>query len=107
MITFIDAILTLYPDANLIIENDDYDNIQWFDPVPDPIPTREQIESSMRDLQEFHDKTEYRRQRAAEYPPLADLADALYWQSQGDDSKMTEYLTNISTIKNKYPKGII
>jgi hypothetical protein len=42
--------------------------------------------------------------RKAAYPPLGDLADALYWQSKGDSSKMTEYLANCEAVKLKYPK---
>jgi hypothetical protein len=49
---------------------------------------------------------EYQRQRQPEYPPLADLADALYWQAQGDNSKMTAYLAAVQAVKDKYPKGV-
>jgi hypothetical protein len=47
---------------------------------------------------------DYQLLRKEEYPPLADLADALYWQSKGDESKMDEYLANCEAIKLKYPK---
>lgn len=46
----------------------------------------------------------YQRQRAPEYPPLSDLADALYWASEGDDSKLTTYYAACAAIKAKYPK---
>lgn len=39
------------------------------------------------------------------YPPLADLADALYWQSQGDDSKMEAYNAAVAAVKAKFPKS--
>lgn len=42
--------------------------------------------------------------RKVEYPPLEDLADAIYWQSKGDSSKMTEYLAKCEAVKLKYPK---
>jgi len=45
-----------------------------------------------------------RTQRAAAYPPLAELADALYWQAQGDDSKMTAYLEACAAVKARFPK---
>jgi hypothetical protein len=38
------------------------------------------------------------------YPPMADYLDAVYWQSQGDSSKMTAYLSAIEAIKLQYPK---
>ncbi len=42
--------------------------------------------------------------RYAEYPPLADFADAMYWQSKGDNSKLTAYFSKIDTVKQKHPK---
>jgi hypothetical protein len=50
--------------------------------------------------------TQYQRDRARKYPPLADLADALYWQSQGDNSKMETYIASVEAVKAKYPKGV-
>lgn len=48
--------------------------------------------------------TAYQRQRAPEYPPLTDLADALFWASRGDDSKLTSYYAACESVKAKYPK---
>lgn len=42
--------------------------------------------------------------RKAAYPPLADLADALYWQAQGDNTKMDAYHAAIAAVKAQYPK---
>jgi hypothetical protein len=47
---------------------------------------------------------EYARKRAPEYPPLTDLADALYHQSKGDETKLTAYLAKCEAVKQKYPK---
>ena len=49
--------------------------------------------------------TAYQRQRAPEYPPLSDLADALYWASAGDSTKLDEYYAACEAVKAKYPKG--
>ena len=48
---------------------------------------------------------DYRVLRAKEYPPLADLADALYWKAKGDDSKMTTYFAKCDAVKQRYPKS--
>ena len=48
--------------------------------------------------------TEYQRQRAPEYPSLADLADAMYWSSKGDDTKLAAYYAACEAVKAKYPK---
>ncbi|WP_025915792.1 hypothetical protein [Herminiimonas sp. CN] len=45
--------------------------------------------------------------RAKNYPPLTDLADALYWQAQGDASKMQAYLSKCEAVKAQYPKNEI
>lgn len=42
--------------------------------------------------------------RRTEYPPLTDLADALYWQERGDPSKMVAYLSAVEAVKAAYPK---
>ena len=46
----------------------------------------------------------YISKRAPEYPPLTDLADALYHQSKGDETKLTAYLAKCEAVKQKYPK---
>jgi hypothetical protein len=38
------------------------------------------------------------------YPPLQDLADALYWQAQGNDGPMQAYLARCKDVKTKFPK---
>jgi hypothetical protein len=79
-------------------------NIQWLDNSI-PFPTKEEYETESARLIAEWESLEYQRQRQPEYPPLADLADALYWQSQGDESKMTAYLAAVDAVKEKYPKG--
>ena len=48
--------------------------------------------------------TEYQRNRQPEYPSLATLADALYWSSKGDNTKIEEYYAACESVKAKYPK---
>ena len=47
---------------------------------------------------------DYRRRRRAEYPPIEELADALYWADHGDRTKLDAYLAKVTEIKAKYPK---
>ena len=58
----------------------------------------------MERLQAAEDATQYQRDRQPEYPDLADLADALYWSNQGDNTKLDEYYAAVSAVKTKYPK---
>lgn len=48
----------------------------------------------------------YIEMRAMEYPPLQDFADAMFWQAQGDDSKMVAYFAKCAAVKAKYPKPV-
>ncbi|MET3135298.1 hypothetical protein AAKU55_005606 [Oxalobacteraceae bacterium GrIS 1.11] len=43
--------------------------------------------------------------RRSEYPPLEDLADALYHQSVGDGSKLDAYLASMAAVKARFPKN--
>lgn len=42
--------------------------------------------------------------RVANYPPLAELADALYWQSAGDPTKYQAYMEKVASVKEQFPK---
>ena len=55
-------------------------------------------------VQAYIDSQAYIENRQREYPPLADLADALYHQSKGDETKLTAYLAKCEAVKQKYPK---
>lgn len=80
-------------------------NLTWFsDSIS--IPSKQEIEEETTRQVDRWVATEYQRLRQPEYPPLADLADALYWQAQGDESKMTAYLAAVDAVKQKYPKGV-
>ena len=50
------------------------------------------------------DKLNYQNDRKYLYPPLEDLADALYWNSKGDSSKLTEYYAACEKVKTDHPK---
>ena len=79
------------------------DNFVWF--LKDtPKPTKAELENSLEAVHTEWTATEYQRLRAPEYPPMSDYLDAVYWQSQGDDSKMTTYLAAVAAVKSKYPK---
>jgi hypothetical protein len=47
----------------------------------------------------------YADKRRMAYPPLSEFADAMYWQSQGDDSKMEAYLAQVARVKAQFPKS--
>ena len=62
------------------------------------------VDAAAAEIQAELDATQYQRDRQPEYPDLADLADALYWSNQGDNTKLDEYYAKVSAVKTKYPK---
>lgn len=80
-------------------------NFQWLDDTQSK-PTQAEVDAEIDNQKQLFNNSEYQRKRQPEYPPLADLADALYWQAQGDESKMTVYLAAVDAVKQKYPKGV-
>ena len=62
------------------------------------------VEYNEATVQAYIDAHAYIAKRQPEYPPLTDLADALYHQSKGDDTKLTAYISKCEAVKQKYPK---
>ena len=46
----------------------------------------------------------YQSVRQPLYPSLGDFADAMYWNSKGDSSKLTEYYAACEKVKTDNPK---
>ena len=55
-------------------------------------------------VQAYVDAHAYIDKRAAEYPSLADFADAYYWMQKGKTDLMDEYVAKCDAVKNKFPK---
>ena len=49
-------------------------------------------------------KVKYKDDRKPLYPPLEDFADAMYWNSKGDSSKLTAYYAACEKVKTDNPK---
>ena len=62
------------------------------------------VDEKAAEFQAAEDAVAYKQQRRPEYPSLADLADALYWSNQGDNTKLDEYYAACAAVKAKYPK---
>lgn len=119
----IDALVSLHPTPTWILRGEDaewgqildsngiatgeyaFTNFEWTSEIK-PVVSEEQVLAELSRMEQEWNDTEYQRLRKPEYPPLADLADALYWQSEGDNTKMTAYLAAVDAVKLKYPKGV-
>lgn len=103
MIEKFHAIKSLCPGAVFQIDEDDYEKITWHSPEIS-IPTLEEVEAEISRLQLLDDAVAYKKLRAPEYPDLKELADALYWSSKGDNTKLDEYYAKCEAVKLMYPK---
>jgi len=96
----LDAIRRAYPDAGLIHELKGA-----FDADGNKIELDQAlVDAAAAELAAEAAATQYQRDRQPEYPSMADLADALYWNSTGDSSKLDEYYAACAAVKAKYPK---
>jgi hypothetical protein len=78
-------------------------NLTWYSRKI-PVPKKYQIDAKTIELQAVEDSIAYQKLRKPEYPPLADFVDAMYWQTKGDNTKMTAYIAAVDAVKEKYPK---
>ena len=97
MISILTTILAIKSDSQVSIEAEDINQITWIDDNPTNI-TNEQILAKQTELQAEYDAKNYQRDRAAEYPSIADQLDDIY--HNGIDA----WKATIKTTKDKYPK---
>ena len=62
------------------------------------------IDTARATLDSDYAKVKYKDDRQPLYPPLADFADAMYWNSKGDSSKLTAYYAACEKVKADNPK---
>ena len=89
------AIASLRPDAEWILRGD---VLEWFD-TKQTKPTDAEIATELARLEAEYNSNEYQRQRAQEYPSIADQLDTLY------HSGLDAWKAQIKTVKDKYPKA--
>ena len=104
------SIQSLVPNAEVVIRGD---VIEWIK-EPAVIPTPEEIQAEIERLDAVYLATEYQRKRAAEYPPLSDLADGMVKQSSTDplikaegDAQVAKYFADCLAVKALYPKEAV
>ena len=95
MITKSNALQSLRPNASWTIRGDD---LEWHD-TEQTQPTDAEIATEIARLQADYVAKEYQRDRAKEYPSIADQLDTLY------HSGLDAWKAQIKTVKDKYPKA--
>ena len=97
------ALEILTPGAQWSMVGEDYNQLEWLDKTQEK-PSKSQVEAKIKELQKEWEDTQYQRDRAPQYPSLADFADAYYWAQKGDNTKMNAYIAQCDEVKNQYPK---
>ena len=100
--TVIEAIKKINPDANVSVGNDSIDEITWVEGTT-PI-SKTDIQNKIDELAVEAAAVKYKTDREPLYPSLGDFADAMYWNSKGDSSKLTAYYAACEKVKTDNPK---
>ena len=97
--TYVEAILSLEPNAKFVISNNSLGSMDWQDESITR-PSDEDIETELKKLQDTYVTQEYARNRKAEYDALNQF------EMQYDDevNGTTTWKDAIDAIKTKYPK---
>jgi len=98
MIEKITAILSLVPDAQVVIRDE---VVEWINPSTAPV-TDAQIDAEVARLQAEYDAKQYQRDRASEYPSIQEQMDMQYWDAINGT---TTWQDAVNAVKTKYPKG--
>lgn len=68
------------------------------------MPERVAIDTRSASKKAMDNKEAILKKRRNMYPPLEDFADAYYWATNGDSSKMDAYLAKVEAVKAANPK---
>jgi len=105
MTDIIQSILALKADAEISVDANDVNKINWIDNNPTNI-TKAQILAKQVELQAAYDDLDYQRKRAPEYAPLQEQLDQLYHDMAADKGDKTgEWFKAVKKVKDDNPKS--
>jgi hypothetical protein len=93
------TILSINPNAEIVVRGEDVNTIEWHNGTT-PIPANEILAKQQELITEYNSK-QYQRDRAKDYPTLADQLDMQYWDKINGTNKWQQA---INAVKQKYPK---
>ena len=99
MTDLIRAIKVINPNASVSVNAEDINQITWHNGTT-PIPANE-ILAKQQELITEYNSNQYQRDRAVDYPSLADQLDMQYWDKINGTNKWQQA---INAVKQKYPK---
>ena len=98
MITKYDAVLALVPDVSFGVTSEG--QIIWHE-EPQQKPTEKAIQAKLAELQADYDSKKYQRDRASQYPSIADQLDMQYHDAIDGT---TTWKDSIAKVKADNPK---
>jgi len=96
-ISYYKALQSLVPDADLYVENNDWDRVTWSDSRSQP--SKAEADAEVVKLQAEYDAQEYARNRKSEYPDWGTQLNKIY-----DDGLAKWKSEMVDPIKAKHPK---
>jgi hypothetical protein len=100
MILLHHAITSLRPDEQWIMQNDDYEQLEWHTEGKTK-PSLQELLDEVARLEKIEKENEYKKLRAKEYPTIQDQLDALFHAG----AFPTDMAARIQAVKDKYPKS--
>ena len=99
----ISAILAINPDAQVVINGEDLDQITWY--AGTAVISKADIQAKQAELKTAYDAKDYQRKRQPEYPNIGEQLDLL-WHAIDDETldKTSNFYTSLKATKDKYPK---
>jgi hypothetical protein len=94
------AIYSLANGVDFILRGETYSGLEWLGDEQTK-PTESQVNTELARLQAEYNIKQYQRNRAAEYPSIADYIDGVV---KGDQSQIDAYIAACQAVKAKYPK---
>lgn len=99
---FVRAMNKLYPGYGYAIKHSG--EIVWSTTQPSNFSI-DDVKIEEANLKQEYINSKYQRDRQPEYPSLGEFADAMYWSSKGDNTKLDAYYAACEAVKLKYPKA--
>jgi hypothetical protein len=98
------ALTSLRPDAEWMLDGDQYEGLVWLDKRQSK-PTKQEVIVEADRLQAEYDSKEYQRVRAPQYPSIADQLDML-WHAMdtGALPRVDSFYDAIKAVKDANPK---
>jgi len=99
-----EAIRSLKPGTAWTLDGETYEGLTWLDDQQSP-PSKEEVLIEAERLRLRAISLRYQTERLHKYPSLSEFADAMYWASKGDQTKLVDYYAACEAVKISYPKS--